>query len=296
MNPILRSLFVVSFVAAVSVLSAAPVALSAAHIEKHLAFASRHVAAREVDVWLPPGYDNAPERYPVVYMHDGQNVFDPKTSYTGVPWAVDHAAERLMHSGKIRGVIIVAIWNTADRMLEYMPQKAAHGLVPTGVAALRPFPATSVKSDAYLAFIVSELKPFIDHTYRTQPGRAHTFIMGSSMGGLISLYAVVEYPDVFGGAACLSTHWPAGDGAVIDYVANHLPPPETHRLYFDCGTRTLDAAYEPYQNRMDAVLRAHGYHAGSNWITRKYPGADHSEASWSQRVDVPLKFLLTGKP
>lgn len=112
------------------------------------------------------------------------------------------------------------------------------------------------------------------------------------MGGLISLYAASEYPDVFGGIGALSTHWPAGDGIVIDYLTAHLPDPRTHKLYFDYGTQTLDAGYEPYQRRMDAAMRAGGYTEGRNWITRKFEGAEHSERAWRERVDVPLQFLL----
>jgi predicted alpha/beta superfamily hydrolase len=149
-----------------------------------------------------------------------------------------------------------------------------------------------IVSDLYLKFLVRELKPFIDRTYRTQSGQAHTFLMGSSIGALISAYGVAEYPWVFGGAACLSTHWLAGDGAVIDYLQGHLPDASDHRFYFDHGTETLDAQYGPYQLRMDAVMKGHGYKQGVSWETRIFPGADHSEASWGRRVEVPLSFLL----
>lgn len=272
-------------------------AADAPRLERHPAFPSRWVAPREVDVWLPPGYATHPaRRFPVIYMHDGQNLFGPKTSYTGVPWSVDRAMLRLIAAGKTSGAIIVGIWNTPARFAEYMPQQAVHGLVSTGVPNFPPIPMRDVKGDAYLKFIVRELKPYIDRTYRTQPDRAHTFMMGSSMGGLISLYAVLQYPDVFGGAACLSTHWPAGDGALIPYLAAHLPRPGTHRFYFDHGTATLDAGYAPYQQRVDAIMRTAGYVDGRDWESRVYPGADHSEKSWRQRVDVPLAFLLAARP
>jgi enterochelin esterase-like enzyme len=112
------------------------------------------------------------------------------------------------------------------------------------------------------------------------------------MGALISAYAMAEYPETFGGAACISTHWPAGDGAVIDYLAKHLPAPGAHKFYFDYGTETLDASYEPFQQRMDAVMKSAGYTEGRDWVTQKFPGAEHSEKSWRQRVEVPLQFLL----
>jgi glycosidase/predicted alpha/beta superfamily hydrolase len=281
---------VVSGPAKVSLL---PAPASGARIEHHPAFSSHFLAARNVDVWLPPGYDaNAAERYPVIYMHDGQNLFDPATSYGGVPWSVDQAMLRLMHAGKTRGAIIVGIWNTPARFAEYLPQKTVSPEQYAALVAQFKLPSFPPQGDAYLRFLVEELKPFIDRTYRTQPERAHTSTMGSSMGGLISAYAVCEYPDVFGGAGCVSTHWPLGDGAVIDWFAQHQPKPGAHRFYFAHGTETLDAGYEPFQRRVDAVMRAAGYTAGRDWLTRKFPGDEHSEKSWRQRVDVPLQFLL----
>ena len=185
------------------------------------------------------------------------------------------------------------MWNTgATRFAEYMPQKAVTGDVVARYAAGLKFSAKDLQADVYLKFLVEELKPFIDRTYRTQPEPANTALMGSSMGGLISAYALAEYPQVFGAAGCVSTHWPAGDGVVIDFLAKTLPKPGTHRLYFDFGTATLDATYEPYQRRMDAALRALGYTEGKDLITKKFAGAEHSEKSWRERVELPLRFLL----
>jgi len=263
-------------------------------LRHHEQFASRHVAARNVDVWLPPGYDSDPEqRYPVIYMQDGQNLFYPKYSYTGDEWGVDETMTALIAKHQIRPAIVVGIWNTPQRIGEYMPEKAVvTDPLPTGVEGFAPVPRKDIVSDRYLDFVVDELKPFIDAHYRTLPGRDDTFVMGSSMGGLISAYAVAEYPGVFGGAAAMSSHWPAGDGCVVDWLAAHLPDPATHRFYFDHGTATLDAAYAPYQQRMDEAMRSHGYVDGRDWISRVYDGADHSEKSWRARLDVPLRFLL----
>lgn len=260
----------------------------------HELFPSQYVAARNVDIWLPPDYDaDAATRYPVIYMHDGQNLFYPKHSYTGDEWGVDEMMTRLIADGEIRPAIVVGIWNTPARIGEYMPEEAiTTDMIATGVEGFAPVPRTDVISDRYLRFIVGELKPFIDDRYRTLPGREDTFIMGSSMGGLVSAYAIAEYPEVFGGAAALSTHWPAGDGCVIDWLAAHLPDPRTHRIYFDHGTQTLDAAYAPYQQRMDAAMREHGYVAGSNWMSRVFEGDEHAEKSWRARLDIPLRFML----
>ncbi|MBA4136635.1 MAG: alpha-amylase [Opitutus sp.] len=276
--------------AAFPVRAAAP---QSARLAKHASFPSQFVVARNVDVWLPPGYDaNSAERYPVVYMHDGQNLFEAATSSYGIPWGVDQAMLKLLARGEVRPAIIVGVWCTAARFAEYMPQKASSPSALKSLLAQFRQADAGLLADNYLKFLVEELKPFIDRTYRTRPEREHTFIMGSSMGGLISGYAVAEYPQVFGGAGCVSTHWPAADGAVIDYFAQHLPGPGAHKLYFDFGTETLDARYEPYQQRMDAALRARGYVPGPLWMTQKFIGAEHSEKSWRERVDIPLRFLL----
>lgn len=258
---------------------------------------SRHVAARDVDVWLPPGYGEDPDkRYPVLYMHDGQNLFDPARGYTGVDWDVDGAMTRLIEAGEIREAIVVGIWNTPQRFAEYMPKAPVRTrTVGSGIVGRPMGLAKDIRSDDYLRFLVEELKPFVDAHYRTLPGRDDTAVMGSSMGGLISLYAVAQYPEVFGGVGAVSTHFPACGGCVIDWLGAHLPDPDTHRLYFDHGTATLDAKYPPYQARMDAVLRAGGYREGDNWITHRFEGAEHNESAWRARLEIPLRFLLAPK-
>jgi predicted alpha/beta superfamily hydrolase len=277
--------------------------VSPASFRHHPAFASTNVAPRTVDVWLPPGYATQPHaRYPVVYLHDGQNLFDGKTSTFGTAWAVDAAMLRLLAEQRVRPAILVGIWNTPRRLEEYLPAKmlteargtAKHELALRQISerGRKLVRAEDFVSDAYLKFLVTELKPFVDRAYRTRPGRGDTFVMGSSAGALVSLYAVCEYPGVFGGAGCVSTHLPVGDGLMVDYAARHLPPPRGHKFYFDFGTETLDQDYEPYQQRLDAVLAAHGYERGGNWVTKKFPGEEHSERSWRKRVHEPLEFLL----
>jgi len=262
---------------------------------RHAAFDSRLVPARTVDVWLPPGYaEGGDARYPVIYMHDGQNVFDAASSSFGEAWEIDEVLGRLVAEGTVRPAIVVAIWNTGmGRYAEYMPPDGLPaGPIDFAVPSKPVLTREQLITNRYLRFIVSELKPFIDQTYRTLPGTADTFVMGSSMGGLISAYAIAEYPGVFGGAACVSTHWPAGNGALIDYLSGHLPDPASHRLYFDYGTATLDALYEPYQQRMDGVMRRAGYVEGQNWVTLRFDGAEHNEKAWRQRAALPLHFLL----
>lgn len=163
-------------------------------------------------------------------------------------------------------------------------------------------------SDGYLRFLVEELKPLIDRDYRTKPGRDSTFIMGSSMGGLISLYGICEYPQIFGGAGCLSTHWtllsaaesytkpdletPAMIQAFSTYLKRKLPKPGPNKIWMDHGTLNLDSFYQPYQVAMDQVFKARGWQQGKDFESRVYEGADHNEASWRARLHEPLSFLM----
>jgi len=275
-------------------------------IRKHEAFASKFVDSRHVHVWLPPSYEQSPDqRYPVIYANDGQNQFDPRLSFIGVDWALDETMTRLIKEKKVREAIIVAVWNTPRRLQEYLPQKAVLSAIgtPREAAMQKLAKESNLRLDEqdwrlsndYLRFLTEELKPFIDAEYHTAADRDNTFIMGSSAGAMISLYAVSEYPDVFGGAACISTHWPLADGLLVEYFKDQLPDPATHRLYFDFGTETLDKNYEPYQLKMDDALELRGYQRGTNWMTCKFKGAEHSEKAWRRRVHVPLEFLL-GKP
>ncbi|MEF2155616.1 alpha/beta hydrolase-fold protein [Luteimonas sp. FXH3W] len=261
-------------------------------LERYSDFPSEYVSARNVQVWLPPSYDaDRTQRYPVLYMHDGQMLWDATTTWNHQSWDVDDVMTRLIQSGEIREAIVVGIDNSPQRFAEYMPRKAIAGPV-RGLPDQPLMKPVDIQSDAYLQFLVRELKPFVDGHYRTRRGAADTMIAGSSMGGLISLYAMTQYPKVFGGVAAISTHWPAGEGAMVNYLARHLPSPRDHRVYFDHGTATLDAQYAPYQQRTDAVMRNRGYRCGENWLSKTFDGADHSETAWNQRLDVPLRFLL----
>ena len=281
---------------------------SSGKIIRHDSFASQFVTARHVDVWLPQGY-SPKKKYAVLYMHDGQMLYDSSLNWNKQEWGVDETITRLMKEKKIKDVIVVGVWNGGKyRHTDYFPQKPFESLTQqerdTLYYAKRTngalvFQGEKVHSDLYLKFLVTELKPFIDKTYSTKTDRANTFIGGSSMGGLISMYAICEYPDVFGGAACLSTHWPGvfsmDDNPVpavfMNYLRNHLPSPATHKIYFDYGDATLDALYPPLQKMADEIMKEKGFTA-SNWITKYFPGEDHSENAWQKRLDIPLLFLL----
>lgn len=257
-------------------------------------FPSTFVLPRNISVWLPPGYGSeAKQRYCVLYAHDGQNLFDPRTSFAGVDWGLHESLLRLKAAGRIRNTLVVGIWNTPQRYREYDPQRVFAEYLNPKEQVLYGREHGRPLADLYLQFLVQELKPFIDSNYRTRPGVADTFLLGSSMGGMISAYALCEYPQVFGGAGCLSTHWPAVRGKMADYLLTHLPAPQTHKFYFDYGTETIDAQYQPFQRQVDEIFRQKGYREGTDWITRKFPGEDHSERAWRKRIDIPLQFLLT---
>jgi predicted alpha/beta superfamily hydrolase len=259
-------------------------------LNRHPDLHGANITSRHVDVWCPPGYAEQPlRRYPVVYLHDGQNLFSGAHLSGGVGWEIDAAITRLIAAGAHRGAIVVGIWNGPQRWRDYMPQVVLPAATAIGFEQYAGGPA---HADAYLRFVTATVKPLIDRTYRTLPERAQTSVMGASMGGLIALYALVRYPLVFGGAGCLSTHWPAGGEPLVDALAELLPPPGQHRLYFDYGSRGLDAAYAPLQRRMDTYLVRAGYTAGHDWLTHSVPGADHNEAAWRARVELPLRFLL----
>ncbi len=269
---------------------------------------SRYTDARKVTVWLPDNYRPGGPRHSVLYMHDGQNLFDPETGYGGMEWKVDEVLGRLIAENKVRPTIVVAIWNTPKRLQEYVPSKAFSHLPPAYMEQVRGLYGGDPLSDGYLKFIVRELKPRIDRTYKVRTGRDDTVIMGSSMGSLISLYAISEYPHVFGGAGMVSTHWPqmkpatgetlsnaeyeAASSAFGRYLASALPSPRTHRLYFDHGSEMQDAVYARYQRRIDRIVARRGYRPGINWISRNFPGQPHNEISWASRVEIPLRFLL----
>lgn len=256
-------------------------------------FRSGFVRSRNITVWLPPCYATEPhQRYRVIYAHDGQNLFDPATAFTGVDWGIDEAMCRLLAEGAVHKTLVVGIWNTPERYREYDPRKVVDQYLSEREKAGYVKKHGRPLGDRYLEFIVQELKPFIDSRFRTLAGRAETLLLGSSMGAIISAYGVCEYPDVFGAAACLSTHWPSGKGKMIDYLAVRLPDPQTHRFYFDYGTETIDAQYEPWQREVDQLLLGKDYIEGSSWVTRKFSGADHSERAWRRRIDIPLRFLL----
>lgn len=267
-------------------------------------------------VWLPPGYaaDSA-ARFPVLYMHDTENLFDRRHSNFDKEWQVDETITRLAARGDLRQWIVVGIESPQERYATLFPQKVWRHLpepfrreVIAGDFGGTARPRV-LMADAYLAFVVKELKPAIDAQYRTRREARDTAVMGSSMGGLISLYAMAEYPEVFGQAAGLSTHLPMGGveapdmadrpaavAAAFDaYLATTRLDPAVNRLYLDHGTGTLDAFYPPFFKAFDAMMARRGW-ALPHYESRSFFGTEHEENAWAQRLDIPLGFLDQADP
>ncbi len=261
---------------------------------------SEYIGDRAYHVYLPPSYEeNTEKNYPVLYMMDGQNLFIDSLAYGGFSWRINQVADSLVEAGAMKEIIIVGIDNAGvNRFSEYMPQKPVMNLPEAYRDSVLSVLETPLYADDFLQFLVKELKPQIDADYRTLPDTDHTFIGGSSMGGLISMYAQCEYPGVFGGALCFSTHWPVSmdDSSpliplnIVEYFSENVPGGKT--WYFDHGTRGLDQYYEPYQQQIDSILMEKQYIANDNWMSRKFEGHDHNERDWHRRLHIPLTFVF----
>jgi predicted alpha/beta superfamily hydrolase len=268
-------------------------------------FPSKNIEPRPVDVWLPENYSSE-KKYAVLYMHDGQNLFDATTTWNKQEWMVDEVATKLIKEKTTKDFIVVGIHNIpAIRFLDLYPQKSFNYLAEKQLDSIKKsaikngITLESFSGDAYLKFIVNELKPYIDKTYSVKTDRENTAIAGSSMGGLMSWYAISEYPKIFGAAACLSTHWvgltPSPNNplpaAIFKYLEKNAPEAKSHKLYFDYGNKTLDQHYPQYAPRVDEIFKAKGY-TYKNVKNLFFEGTDHSENSWNKRLDQPLIFLL----
>ena len=270
------------------------------NIDIYEEFKSQFVASRTLRVWTPSDYDPQ-KKYDVLYMHDGQNLFDSTLTWNGEEWGVDETMARLLAEDRIRPCIVVGMDCGTLRYEEYYPSKICasipEGILPEGFTPL---------GDEYLRFIVEEVKPFIDSKYSTWGDAAHTFVSGSSCGGLISSYALCEYPDVFSAAACLSTHsnlWnpyteddqtPAAD-AYREYLRQNLPADCAHRLYMDCGDKTIDAGYDKTQEAINEMISSLDWKSEDGraaYMYRFFPGHAHTESDWNARFEIPVLFML----
>jgi predicted alpha/beta superfamily hydrolase len=270
-------------------------------------FKSKFVSARNIDIWLPDGYSDS-TKYAVLYMQDGQMLFDANSTWNKQAWDIDDVTAILLKDKKIKPFIVVGIWNDPKtRHKDYFPEKVFKKLsrlekdsfTERLIRKGRTTHEFKAGSDKYLKFLIKELKPYIDKNYSVARDKKNTFIMGSSMGALLSIYALCEYPKVFGGATCLSTHWPGIFSLennpipdyTIDYLEKHLPNPVAHKIYFDCGDQTLDTLYPDIQKRVDSLMQKKGF-TNKNWQTHYFTGENHSEEAWKKRLDLPLMFLF----
>lgn len=304
----MRYLFAIFFLCSVAQALAQLPKPKSGSLERKLDFPSNFVEKRNIDVWLPEGYDGI-KPFSVLYMHDGQMLYDSTLTWNKQAWDVDDIAQDLMKRELTVDFIVVGIWNAGTaRHANYFPQKPFEQLSAaqrdTVISQLQSAGRTTdvfqPNSDDYLKSIVYEIMPWVEQNYRVKTGPQHTYIAGSSMGGLISWYALCEYPDIFGGAACLSTHWPGTfsldnnpiPDAFIHYLSENLPSIDTHKIYFDCGDQTLDVMYPSIQKEVDALLITKGYIQEKNMLSLFFPGKDHSEQSWKERLHLPLTFLF----
>jgi predicted alpha/beta superfamily hydrolase len=242
---------------------------------------------RDILVYLPPSYPTANRTYPTLYMHDGQNLFDEATSFAG-EWRVDDALEELAEEGI--EAIVVGVPNTgANRLQEYSPFRDAR--FGGGRAA------------EYVTFVVETVKPLVDDAFRTTGQREATATIGSSMGGLFSLYAFFERPDVFGAVGAVSPSVGFAGGALIEYLerARFVGG----RIYMDVGTnegrpqgrdplqlRNTPGAYVRMVRDARDILVRKGYREGPDLLYVEKEGAVHNEAAWADRLPQLLRFLL----
>ncbi len=248
-------------------------------IEVHPAFRTAALGSRRLWVWLPPQYRREPQRrFPVLYVQDGQNVFDGATAFVpGQEWQLDEAAARLVAEGRVEPLLIVAVDNAGERRIaEYTPTRSAQGL--GGEAA------------AYGRLLADELKPWIDRRYRTRPGREAPGIAGSSLGALVSLYIALSRPEVFSrvGALSIAAWW--DERFVVGFV-DGLPLKPRSRIWLDIGTGEGEAAVRDARLVKDALLRQ-GWREGEDLLYLEEEGAAHDEAAWARRAPEVLAFLF----
>jgi predicted alpha/beta superfamily hydrolase len=250
-------------------------------LRKHPGFQSRHlVDARDLVVYVPPGYEQeSARRYPVLYLHDGQNLFEGATAFVpGQDWHVNDTAEELITAGIIEPLIIVGVYNTGTRRVdEYTPTRDRRQGAG-GDAAL------------YGRMLTEELKPFIDSKYRTLPDAANTGLGGSSLGGLVTLYLGLQHPDVYGKLAVLSPSiwW---DNRVILNLVRMTEPKPRLRIWLDIGTGEGGKHVRDARALRNELVRA-GWVLGSDLVFAEIPEARHNEAAWAARVGPFLQFLF----
>lgn len=270
----------------------------AGHLDRYL-FKPEGLTERFVDVWIPESYEQDTE-YSVIYMHDGQMLFDESSTWNNQEWRVDEILTRMMESGEIPPTIVVGIWNAEDqRTAEYFPEDALSFIDGELREDLLSNIPEEPRANQYVDLIAKSVIPFVEENYPVITNRDGRFVVGSSYGGLISLYTLTKYPEMFSGAAALSTHWPGTyqsndeipDG-IRKYLRRNLPAPGSHRIYYDHGTETLDSLYASYQKKVDAMMVELGFSPDQDFKSLVFEGTDHSENAWADRFEVPVRYLF----
>jgi predicted alpha/beta superfamily hydrolase len=256
-------------------------------LQQHKKFHSSELNnERTIIVYLPPGYEDASNqatRYPVLYMQDGQNLFDESTSFAGIEWKVDEAAQRLIAEGKIEPLIIVGIYNSEQRNEEFTPPALSTDKIKG-------------RGDAYARFVVNEVKPMIDRTYRTMPERAHTALAGSSMGGLITLYMAKVNHDQFAAIGVLTPWLREGNKTLPEAMGDVAGWTKNLRVYMEMGS--AGGANYPGDKPMDdakalvKVMESAGMASGRDFVFAEVQNGEHNEAAWSSQVEPMLIFLF----
>jgi len=257
--------------------------VSPGQLRKHEQFRSRFLRnQRDLIVYVPPGYDEQPyRRFPVLYLHDGQNLFDRATAFAGQDWNVHGAADYLIQAGAIEPLIIVGIYNTSkSRIYEYTPTK-----VPK---------LGGGRADRYAKFLLQEVMPFVNQQYRALPEPSQTGIGGSSLGGLVSLYIGLKYPQTFGKIAALSPSVWWNQRVILRLAAAANPQPRPS-IWLDIGTREGPKIVPDVEQFRDLLLKK-GWREGQDLHYERVEGAEHNEASWSQRIGPVLAFLYPAVP
>jgi len=246
------------------------------NVKYHRNFEGKDLLPRDIIVLLPSSYDSLKSKYyPVLYMHDGQNIIDPATSSFGIDWQIDETADSLIRLDEIKEIIVVGIYNTSNRSLEY---------------------SNGDTGKVYMDFIVNNLKPFIDKNYRTKQDKENTAVAGSSLGGLISFMLVWEYSNVFSKAACLSPAFKYKKYPDLDYVTpveKYSGEKKQIKLYIDNGGLGVDSLLQPGVSNMIKALYNKGFVNGEDLIYKIYPEAEHNEKAWSERVAKFLRYFFS---
>lgn len=283
------------------------VQLSSGNLYRISDFESKFVSPRNIEVLLPENYSKD-TKYQVLLMHDGQMLYDSTTTWNKQEWGVDETISDLIQNNSIAPTIVVSTWNVnEDRHSDYFPQQPFDKLKEAEKTELLDYNKKnsdrlfqkSPNSDAYLKFLTVEVIPLVERHYAVSKEPQSYTVAGSSMGGLISFYALCEYPDIFGGAICMSTHWPGAmlyddnpfPRAFFEYLDEKLPQLNNHKFYFDFGTETLDELYPPFQEDVENLFAKHNFDE-TNFKQLKFEGDAHDEKSWRDRLHIPFKFAL----